>query len=85
MNKQAENIDRLTDFALSSFGIENTMKDERDKEVMRNYIEKMTEGEPRFVEDAGGGVIMEDDLEDDGHDYEYEKWRDYKEQNMPSN
>lgn len=84
MNKQAENIDRLTDLALNSFGIANPIK-EKEK-VCPICKKKYT------VNEFEGEVCMtcykleqEINEEDDGHDYEYEKWRDYREQNMPIN
>jgi len=98
--KEAKNIDRLTDFALGSFGIANPIKKvcpickksypinefegdicmtcyKREQELNEDYDDKSTIGEERPTVDDGE--------EDDGHDYEYEKWRDYREQNMPSN
>ena len=79
MNKQAENIDRLTDFVLDSFGIKNPLKKECPI-CKKSYP----------INEFEGGICitcykLEQEIEDDRHDYEYEKWRDYKEQNMPSN
>lgn len=138
MNKQAENIDRLTDFALNSFGIANPIKEKEqeeetftmyavcpvcnkvnvfdisdeeyeancwysctycEKEIQLHDYTEITEDEVKVcpickksypINEFEGEVCMtcyklEQEIEDDGHDYEYEKWRDYREQNMPSN
>lgn len=84
MNKQAENIDRLTDLALDSFRIANPIK---EKEKVCPICKKKYP-----VNEFEGDICMtcykleqEINEEDDGHDYEYEKWRDYREQNMPIN
>lgn len=77
--KQAENIDRLTDLALNSFGIANPIK-KVCPICKKSYPINEFEGDICIT-----CYKLEQEIEDDEHDYEYEKWRDYREQNMPSN
>lgn len=80
--KITKNIDRLTDFALDSFGIANPIK-EKEKECpicKKKYPVNEFEGDICMT-----CYKLEQEQEDDGHDYEYEKWRDYREQNIPIN
>lgn len=77
--KITKNIDRLTDFALDSFGIANPIK-KVCPICKKSYPINEFEGDICMT-----CYKLEQEIEDDGHDYEFEKWRDYREQNMPIN
>jgi hypothetical protein len=99
MNKQAENIDRLTDFALDSFGIANPIKEKEKvcpickKKYPVNEFEGdicMTCYNIRTEVDGVDEKLYESEPADidngeEDRDYEYERRAEYVAENMPSN